>query len=300
MAKIFENLGRRGFLSGLAAAAAAPAWGDAALTTPASPNGQPWTRAAFETAMAASGRPVSVTDAQFNAIQARKPAAMKMISDYLTMRLGAPDPMVLAAFQALPREYYHYNYEYRHSTCGDAYDKPAKPWALGYGSALSDYLGQAYMTQVIKPKPGDISLEIGTGSGFQSSLLSRIVDHAYSIEIIEPLGKAVHKVFAPVGYDNVSSRVGDGFYGWPEVTGGFDIIIVTCAAQYAPPPLFAQLKPGGRMIIPIGQPFKQGQVFYVFHKDENGKIHSRRDLGCFFIPMTGAMMKTPAPAATPS
>jgi protein-L-isoaspartate(D-aspartate) O-methyltransferase len=300
LAKILENLGRRGFLSGLAASAALPSWGDAVLTTPASPNGAPWTRAAFEAAMAASGRPVSVTDAQFDAIQARKPAAMKMIADYLTMRLGAPDPLVLAAFQALPREYYHYNYEYHHSTCGDAYEKPAKPWALGYGSALSDYLGQAYMTQVIKPKPGDISLEIGTGSGFQSSLLSRIVDHAYSIEIIEPLGNAVHKVFAPLGYDNVSSRVGDGFYGWPEVSGGFDIIIVTCAAQYAPPPLFAQLKPGGRMIIPIGQPFKQGQVFYVFHKDPAGKIHSRRDLGCFFIPMTGTMMKTPAPAATPS
>ncbi len=82
------------------------------------------------------------------------------------------------------------------------------------------------------------------------------------------------------------------------MTDGFDIIIVTCAAQYAPPDLFKQMKPGGRMIIPIGQPFKRGQVLYVYTKDAEGKIHSRRDMGVFFIPMTGAMMKIPAPHAT--
>jgi protein-L-isoaspartate(D-aspartate) O-methyltransferase len=84
------------------------------------------------------------------------------------------------------------------------------------------------------------------------------------------------------------------------VQGGFDIIIVTCAAQYAPPDLFKQLKPGGRMLIPIGQPFKRGQVLYVYRRDENGKIHSRRDVGVFFIPMTGAMMKAPKPTDTPA
>ncbi len=292
-------------LAAMPALAATPAAGadapvPAMLSVPMTPNGKPWDREAFQAAMAAGGRPLSLTDAQFAAIQARKPAAMAAIEAYLKLRLGAADPLVLAAFQALPREYYHYNYEEHRSTCGDAYDIPAKPWAIGYGSALSDYLGQAYMTQVIAPKPGEISLEIGTGSGFQSSLLSRIVDHAYSIEIIEPLGNAVKPIFGPLGYDNVTTKVGDGYYGWPEQKGGFDIIIVTCAAQYAPPALFAQLKPGGRMIIPIGQPFKQGQVFYVYHKDATGKIHSRRDMGCFFIPMTGAMMKVPAAQASAS
>lgn len=281
-----------------ALASTASASAPATLSVPMTPNGKPWDKAAFEAAMAAGGRKVSLTDAQFAAIQARKPAAMAAIEAYLKLRLGAADPLVLAAFQALPREYYHYNYEENRSTCGDAYDQPPKPWAIGYGSALSDYLGQAYMTQVIAPKPGEISLEIGTGSGFQSSLLSRIVDHAYSIEIIEPLGNAVKPIFGPLGYDNVTTKVGDGYYGWPEQKDGFDIIIVTCAAQYAPPALFAQLKPGGRMIIPIGQPFKQGQVFYVYHKDATGKIHSRRDMGCFFIPMTGAMMKVPAAQAS--
>ncbi|PPQ38173.1 protein-L-isoaspartate O-methyltransferase family protein [Rhodopila globiformis] len=241
--------------------------------------------------MRQSGRPVSLTEAQFDAIQKRKPAAMRLIESYLKERLGAADPAVMAAFEAVPREYFHYIYSEHRATPGDAYEETPKPWALGYGSALSDYLGQAYMTQICKPKPGDVTLEIGTGSGFQSALLSRIVAKAYSIEIIEPLGKAVGRIFAPLRYTNVHTRVGDGYYGWPEVQGGFDIIIVTCAATFAPPDLFKQLKPGGRMIIPIGQPFKRGQVLYVYTKDAEGKIHSRRDIGVFFIPMTGAIQK---------
>jgi protein-L-isoaspartate(D-aspartate) O-methyltransferase len=241
--------------------------------------------------MRESGRPVSLTDAQFDAIQQRKPAAMKRIEAYLKDHLGTADPAVMAAFQAVPREYYHYEYPEHRATPGDAYEDNPKPWGLGFGSALSDYLGQAYMTQVCKPSPGEVTLEIGTGSGFQSSLLSRIVKTAYSIEIIEPLGKAVGRIFAPIGYDNVHTRVGDGYYGWPEVAGGFDVIIVTCAATFAPPDLFKQLRPGGRMIIPIGQPFKRGQVLYIYTKDAEGKIHSRRDIGVFFIPMTGAIAK---------
>ncbi len=290
----FRPLTRRGFTA--TALLSLPALAAPAILRPARAAASPWTRKAYEAAMAASGRPVSLTDAQFEAIQARKPAAIKRIEQYLKERLGSADPAIIEAFQTVPREYYHYMYEGHHSTGGDAYEDNPKPWALGYGSALSDYLGQAYMTQVCKPKPGDVTLEIGTGSGFQSSLLSRIVAKAYSIEIIEPLGHAVGKIFAPLGYDNIQSRVGDGYFGWPEVDGGFDIIIVTCAAQYAPPDLFKQLKPGGRMLIPIGQPFKRGQFLYVYTKDEAGKVHSRKDVGVFFIPMTGTMMKTPAPA----
>ncbi len=261
--------------------------------------GAGWTRQAFLDAMAQSGRPLDLSESAFQAIQARRPAALKRIESYLKERLGSADPAVMQAFAEVPREYYHYMYEGHQAMPSVAYEAEPKPWALGYGSALSDYLGQAYMTQVAKPKPGDVTLEIGTGSGFQSSLLSRIVAKSYSIEIIEPLGKAVGKIFAPLGYDNVQSRVGDGYYGWPEVEGGFDIIIITCAAQYAPPELFKQLKPGGRALIPIGQPFKRGQFLYVYTKDADGKIHSRKDVGVFFIPMTGTMMKTPAPTATP-
>ena len=256
------SLTRRGF----AAAAAGALFAGPAAAAPGA-----WTRQSYIEAMARSGRPVDLTEAQFQSIQSRKPAALHRIESYLKDRLGSADPAVMAAFQAVPREYFHYVYDSRHATPGDAYEAEPKPWALGFGSALSDYLGQAYMTQVAKPKEGDITLEIGTGSGFQSSLLSRIVGQAYSIEIIEPLGRAVGRIFAPIGYDNVHTRVGDGYYGWPEVEGGFDIIIVTCAAQYAPPELFKQMKPGGRMIIPIGQPFKKGQILYIYTKDEEGK-----------------------------
>jgi len=300
-------LSRRGLIAAsLAAPFAAPALLRPASAASASPL-PAWNRHVYEDAMARSGRPVTLTDAQFDAIQARKPAALKRIDDYLKEHLGHADPTVLEAFGAVPREYFHYMYDQHRSTGGDAYEDNPKPWALGFGSALSDYLGQAYMTQVCKPRPEDVTLEVGTGSGFQSSLLSRIVKRAYSIEIIEPLGRAVGKIFAPLGYDNVETRVGDGYYGWPEVEGGFDIVIVTCAAQYAPPDLFKQLKPNGRMLIPIGQPFKRGQFLYVYTKDAEGKVHSRKDVGVFFIPMTGAMMKhappagaAPAPPAAPT
>lgn len=283
MERLNSTITRRGLITATAAAAVVPAISRA--ETPV------WTRAAFEQAMKVSGRPCSLTDAQFNAIQARKPAAMKRIEDYLKAHFGSADPTVMQAFQEIPREYYHYAYSEHRAEPGDAYEENPKPWALGWGSALSDYLGQAYMTQICKPAPGETTLEIGTGSGFQSSLLSRIVKDAYSIEIIQPLGQAVGKIFAPLGYTNVHTKVADGYYGWPEVEGGFDIIIVTCAATFAPPDLFKQLKPNGRMIIPIGQPFKRGQVLYVYHKDEEGKIHSKRDIGVFFIPMTGAIEK---------
>ena len=291
MATIPHVLTRRSLL----AAAAATPFAGAARAAPT-----PWTREAFLEAMRQSGRPTDISEAQFQAIQARKPEALQRIEAYLKQRLGAADPAVMQAFQQVPREYYHYVYSEHRSQASVAYEDEAKPWALGYGSALSDYLGQAYMTQVCKPQPGDVTLEVGTGSGFQSSLLSRVVKRSYSIEIIEPLGRAVSRIFSPIGYDNVETRVGDGYFGWPEVKDGFDIIIVTCAAQYAPPELFKQLKPGGRMVIPIGQPFKRGQILYVYTKDAAGKVHSRRDVGVFFIPMTGAMMNRPRPAGFPA
>jgi len=292
---------RRTFNAAVLTALAAPAGRAVAQAGPpaASPQMLKWTRDAYIAAMQASGRPHEIAAATFDALQQRKAAALKSIERYLAQRFTKADPAVLKAFEELPREYFHYQYADKRALAADAYEAEAKPWAIGFGSALSDYLGQAYMTQALQCKPGDTVLEIGTGSGFQSSLLSRIVKSVYSIEIVEPLGKAVANIYKPLGISNVSTKVGDGFYGWPEVEGGFDSIIVTCAAQYVPPALFKQLKPGGRMLIPIGQPFKRGQFLFIYSKDADGKVTSRKDVGVFFIPMTGAMMKTPAGASGP-
>lgn len=279
-----------------AGAATAASTGQGTISATVRTPVRPWTFEAFREAMTASGRNPTISEAQFAAIQARKPAAMARIESYLEGKFGSADPAVLAAFESVPRDYFHYAYAAGASTAYQAYEDSPKPWAIGHGSVLSDYLGQAYMSQLAAPKPGDVTLEIGTGSGFQSSLLSRIVRDAYTIEIIQPVGEAVGKIFAPLGYDNVHGRVGDGYFGWPEVEGGFDTIMLTCVAQYAPPELFRQLKPGGKLIIPIGQPFRRGQVLYVYTRDEQGRVHSRRDVGVFFIPMTGAMQSQARPA----
>lgn len=231
----------------------------------------------------------------FDALQKRKESAVTRIDKYLAGHFGKTDPRVLEAFRALPREYFHYNYEGKYSTAASAYEVDAKPWGIGYGSALSDYLGQAYMTQLSNPQPTDTVLEIGTGSGFQSSLLSKLTKEVYTIEIIKPLGEAVADVITKGGYSNVHQKVGDGYYGWPEVSGGFDIIMVTCAALYVPPALLEQLKPGGRLIIPVGPAIRGKQILYVYTKDAESKVHSKRDVGVYFIPMTGAMQEKPKP-----
>ncbi len=261
-----------------------------------------WTFARYQAAMQESGRKPGINDKTFGEIQERRKTALNIIEEYLKERLGKVDPLVLRAFSEVPREYYHYNYQDNQSSATVAYEdqrEKVKTWANGYGSALSDYLGQAYMTQLTQPTPDKVALEIGTGSGYQSSVLSRIVKKVYSIEIIEPLGKGVGKIYKPLAYDNVETRVGDGFFGWPEVKGGFDIIIVTCAAQYIPQALVDQLKPGGRMLVPVGQPFKRGQILYIVTKDEKGQVHTKKDVGVYFIPMTGAIQKQATPADAP-
>ncbi len=246
---------------------------------------------AYTAAMKASGRSLgSITEKDFAALQARKTAMMTAIKDYLVKYLGTANETVLNAFRAVPREYFMYDYAKGANLGASAYEVPYREWPIGYGSTLSDYLVQAYMTQALDPKPTDTALEIGTGSGFQSSILSRIVKEDYTIEIITALGEKVQNVFKPLGYTNIHTRIGDGFYGWPEVKDGFDIIMVTTAAPFVPPPLLAQLKPGGRMLIPIGQPYRR-QFLYFFWKDKDGKIHSRKDISVLFIPMHGAVEK---------
>ena len=249
---------------------------------------QDWTYKKFLKVFKKSKRTVRLTSGDFDRVQGRKPAMLKDIRRYLYRKFGEADPRILKAFQDIPREYFQYDYQGGVDFSKTAYENPPRTWSLGWGSALSDYEGQAYMAQLAHPRPKDTVLEIGTGSGFNISLLSRLVRDAYSIEIISPLGNAVSKIFKPLGYTNIQTRVGDGYYGWKDA-GGFDIIMFTCVAQFVPPPLFRQLKPGGRIIIPIGQPFKHNQVLYVYHMDKKGRVHSKKNIPVYFIPMKGTM-----------
>jgi len=263
-----------------------------AQVTPASApakTGPDWTYKKYLKAFKKSKRPTHLTASEFEKVQERKPAMIKDIRHYLYRKFGEADPRLLQAFQDLPREYFHFDYQGGVDFSKTAYEYPPRTWALGWGSALSDYEGQAYMAQLAHPRSKDTVLEVGTGSGYNISLLSRLVKDAYSIEIIKPLGEDVSKIFKPLGYTNVHTRVGDGYYGWKEVDGGFNIIMFTCVAQFVPPPLFKQLKPGGRIIIPIGQPFKHNQVLYVYHMDHRGRVHSKKYIPVYFIPMKGTM-----------
>jgi protein-L-isoaspartate(D-aspartate) O-methyltransferase len=289
-----------------AAAAPAPATPPAPATAPAAAApaapakavaaNPEWTYERYQQLAKQTNRKMEVSEKTFNEIQKRREKVIARITKYLQdSKFKEADPNVIRAFSEVPREYFHYNYEGKSPTVEHAYDAEAKPWPIGYGSVMSDYLGQAYMTQLAKPSPNQVVLEIGTGSGFQSALLSRMVKEVYSIEIIEPLGKGVQQLYAPIHYDNVHTKVGDGYFGWPEVTGGFDTIMVTCAARFVPPALLEQLKPGGNLIIPVGPPIRGSQTLFVYSKDAEGKIHSRRDVGVFFIPMTGAIYKEKKP-----
>jgi len=258
-----------------------------------SPAGQPkidpnWNYKAYLKAFKKSKRKTRLTASQFDKLQSRKQEMVKNIRHYLNRKFGWADPRLLQAFQDLPREYFHFNYQEDSDFSNSAYENPARTWPLGWGSALSDYNGQAYMAQLAHPGSKDKVLEVGTGSGYNISLLSRMVKDAYSIEIISPLGHAVSHIFKPLGYNNVHTRVGDGYYGWKEAAP-FDIIMFTCVAQFVPPPLFKQLKPGGRIIIPIGQPFKHNQVLYVYRMDRQGRVHSKKYIPVYFIPMKGTM-----------
>ncbi|GMR07352.1 MAG: protein-L-isoaspartate(D-aspartate) O-methyltransferase [Gammaproteobacteria bacterium] len=160
-----------------------------------------------------------------------------------------------------------------------------RPLPIGYGQTISQPYIVAVMTDVIKPEKGDRVLEIGTGSGYQAAILAELVDQVYSIEIIKDLGEAASKRLRELNYPNIRTRIGDGYYGW-ETYAPFDAIVVTAAASHIPPPLIRQLKPGGRMVIPVGGRFLVQQLVVV-EKDSDGKVTTRQLLPVRFVPLTG-------------
>ena len=167
----------------------------------------------------------------------------------------------------------------------DSFCLSQSPLPIGHGQTISQPLIVALMTELLKVKEGDKVLEIGTGSGYQAAVLAEIAKSVYTIEIIEPLGKQAAERLQSLGYDNVKTKVGDGYYGWPEAAP-FDAIMVTAAASHVPPPLLKQLKPGGRMVIPLGTHFMTQYLMLVEKQAGRFDDHPSNRAGRF-VPLTG-------------
>ena len=191
------------------------------------------------------------------------------------MPRGIKDPLVLAAMRAVPRHLFVPS-----PLEANAYDD--NPLPIGHDQTISQPYIVAYMTQALDLKGGERVLEIGTGSGYQAAVLAEIVDHVFSIEIVPPLGEEAIRRLAQMRYDNVQVRIGDGYHGWPE-EGPFDAIVVTAAPDHVPSPLIEQLRPGGRMIVPVGG---ASQELILIVKTETGAAR-RPVLPVRFVPMTG-------------
>jgi len=161
-----------------------------------------------------------------------------------------------------------------------------QPLPIGHGQTISQPYIVALMTELVEPDADDVILEVGTGSGYQAAVLAELVDHVYSIEIIEPLANGAKQRLAQLGYTNITTRLGDGYYGW-EDHAPFDAIVVTAAASHVPPPLIEQLKPGGRMVIPVGGRFMT-QLLLLLEKTDEGEVITRQIAAVRFVPLTGA------------
>ena len=160
-----------------------------------------------------------------------------------------------------------------------------RPLPIGHGQTISQPYIVAIMTDLLDIEPGQRILEVGTGSGYQAAVLAEIGTRVWSIEIIPALGQQAQARLQRLGYDKIEVRLGDGYYGWPE-QAAFDAIIVTAAASHIPPPLLQQLKPGGKMIIPVGSLFSTQQLILIT-RGENDEFITRQVLPVRFVPLTG-------------
>ena len=157
------------------------------------------------------------------------------------------------------------------------------PLPIGQGQTISQPYIVALSTDLIAPEPHHTVLEVGTGSGYQAAVLAEVVQRVYSIEILQALGVAASKALSELQYKNIEIKIGDGYKGWPE-KGPFDAIIVTAAAPRVPDALVEQLKPGGKMVIPVGAP-GETQELLLITKDMDGKSSQKRILPVRFVPL---------------
>jgi protein-L-isoaspartate(D-aspartate) O-methyltransferase len=189
---------------------------------------------------------------------------------------GISDPATLAALRTVPRHEF-LPMRLRSEAYADY------PLPIGHGQTISQPFIVAFMTEAIRPRPGERILEIGAGSGYQAAILAQMGAQVYTIEIVEPLAEMARQTLERLGYKNARVKSGDGFRGWPE-HAPFDAIIVTCAPDKIPAPLIEQLRDGGRMIIPVGSGMNQELVLL---RKTGDKIEKQSVLPVRFVPMTG-------------
>jgi protein-L-isoaspartate(D-aspartate) O-methyltransferase len=187
------------------------------------------------------------------------------------------DPRVMAAMAEVPREAFVPADERQYAFANG-------PLPIGWGQTISQPYIVALMTDLLGCGPQARVLEVGTGSGYQAAVLSRVVRHVYSLEIIPELAEAASRRLAELGYTNVETRLGDGYLGWPE-QAPFDGILVTAAAPGIPPALVEQLRPGARLVLPVGEPHGR-QELLLGEKDHDGRVHTNPILPVAFVPMT--------------
>ncbi|WP_233148282.1 protein-L-isoaspartate(D-aspartate) O-methyltransferase [Rhodopirellula sp. MGV] len=203
-------------------------------------------------------------------------AARDTLVDRRVATAGVTDTRVLDAIRNTPRHEF-----VPRSQLARAYYDMALP--IGQSQTISSPFIVALMTEALNPEPSDKVLEIGTGSGYQAAVLSPLVEHVYSIEIVRELGERAADTLARLDYENVSTRVGDGFLGWPDAAP-FDKIIVTCSPESVPQPLIDQMREGGVMVIPVGERYQQ-TLYRMIKKD--GKLECEALRPTLFVPMTG-------------
>lgn len=199
----------------------------------------------------------------------------RMVEDQLVFR-GIKDKKVLDAMEATPRHLFIPE-EYRALSYSD------QPVQIGFGQTISQPYIVAFMTELLQADKNDVVLEIGTGSGYQAAVLSRLVKKVYTIEVVERLGREAMKKLEELGYMNVEVKIDDGYKGWPE-RGPFDAIIVTAAAEHIPQPVIDQLKPGGRMVIPVGGVYAV-QDLMLITKDASSNIIKKSITPVRFVPL---------------
>lgn len=199
----------------------------------------------------------------------------RMVEEQIAYR-GVKDKRVLEAMESVPRHLFIPEEARLYSY----YDQPVP---IGFGQTISQPYIVAFMTELLRAGSNDVVLEVGTGSGYQAAILAKLVKQVYTIEIIEGLGKEAQKRLNMLGYTNVEVMIGDGYKGWPE-RAPFDAIIVTAAAEHIPQPLIDQLKPGGRMVIPVGGVYAV-QDLMLITKDESSKVVKESIIPVRFVPL---------------